>query len=235
MLSHANLLYQVQNLSYFLPVAAGQTTLSLLPPWHIYERSVGCAGRLAGWLAGWRGTTVRRCLSINDPCLPHLRSLHSPTCHAITCRYYLYASGACQTYSNIRKCVRALLGLSVGRRSGGGGGVGGQFPSRRAATLVENEEPQLELGLGILVWRSVMRCPPCAPASKTLLVSFRVVLHIVLCMRPATPCASSSPCQPAHPLCHTLRFREDLTVYPPDFFVCVPLVRRLLQGGRHGA
>jgi hypothetical protein len=39
MLSHANLRYQVDNLSYFLPLKAGERSLSLLPPWHIYERS----------------------------------------------------------------------------------------------------------------------------------------------------------------------------------------------------
>jgi acyl-CoA synthetase (AMP-forming)/AMP-acid ligase II len=30
---------QVNNLSHFLPVTAGERTLSLLPPWHIYERA----------------------------------------------------------------------------------------------------------------------------------------------------------------------------------------------------
>mmetsp|Transcript_25990 Transcript_25990/g.56652 ORF Transcript_25990/g.56652 Transcript_25990/m.56652 type:complete len:725 (+) Transcript_25990:195-2369(+) len=39
MLTHSNLMYQINNLSYFLPVHAGQSLLSLLPPWHIYERS----------------------------------------------------------------------------------------------------------------------------------------------------------------------------------------------------
>jgi long-chain acyl-CoA synthetase len=38
-LTHGNLLYQIENLDYFLPVSKGQTSLSLLPPWHIYERS----------------------------------------------------------------------------------------------------------------------------------------------------------------------------------------------------
>ncbi|EFN50517.1 hypothetical protein CHLNCDRAFT_139443, partial [Chlorella variabilis] len=41
MLTHANLLYQAHNLSFFLPVSPGQRTLSLLPPWHIYERACG--------------------------------------------------------------------------------------------------------------------------------------------------------------------------------------------------
>lgn len=40
MLSHGNLLYQVENLDFFLPVQPGQCTLSLLPPWHVYERAV---------------------------------------------------------------------------------------------------------------------------------------------------------------------------------------------------
>ncbi|PNH06111.1 putative acyl-activating enzyme 16, chloroplastic [Tetrabaena socialis] len=39
MLSHANLSYQVRALSHFLPVQPGEAVLSLLPPWHIYERS----------------------------------------------------------------------------------------------------------------------------------------------------------------------------------------------------
>ena len=30
---------QVDNLSYFMPVSAGESVLSLLPSWHIYERS----------------------------------------------------------------------------------------------------------------------------------------------------------------------------------------------------
>ena len=41
MLSHANILYQVANFSSYVKPAAGEQTLSLLPPWHIYERSVG--------------------------------------------------------------------------------------------------------------------------------------------------------------------------------------------------
>ena len=40
-LTHANLQYQVDNLSYYLKVYPGERTLSLLPPWHIYERSCG--------------------------------------------------------------------------------------------------------------------------------------------------------------------------------------------------
>ena len=38
-LTHANLAYQIRNLSYYLKVSPGERTLSLLPPWHIYERS----------------------------------------------------------------------------------------------------------------------------------------------------------------------------------------------------
>ena len=41
MLTHSNLLYQVDNMSFFLSVQPGERTLSLLPPWHIYERSCG--------------------------------------------------------------------------------------------------------------------------------------------------------------------------------------------------
>ncbi|EFJ49638.1 hypothetical protein VOLCADRAFT_120723 [Volvox carteri f. nagariensis] len=39
MLTHGNLTYQVRNLSYFLAVQPGDRVLSLLPPWHIYERT----------------------------------------------------------------------------------------------------------------------------------------------------------------------------------------------------
>ena len=41
MLTHNNLMYQLANLTHFLSPQLGDTTLSLLPPWHIYERSVG--------------------------------------------------------------------------------------------------------------------------------------------------------------------------------------------------
>jgi len=39
MLTHQNILYQVSNLETFLRVVPGERTLSLLPPWHIYERT----------------------------------------------------------------------------------------------------------------------------------------------------------------------------------------------------
>lgn len=38
---HSNLMYQLNNLNYFLTSTDGDTALSLLPPWHIYERSCG--------------------------------------------------------------------------------------------------------------------------------------------------------------------------------------------------
>ncbi|KAL3144719.1 hypothetical protein ABBQ38_001843 [Trebouxia sp. C0009 RCD-2024] len=41
MLTHSNLLYQLNNLSHFLQPSPGESSLSLLPPWHIYERSCG--------------------------------------------------------------------------------------------------------------------------------------------------------------------------------------------------
>ncbi len=41
MLSHANLRYQLDNLHFFLAPRPGDRSLSLLPPWHIYERSCG--------------------------------------------------------------------------------------------------------------------------------------------------------------------------------------------------
>ena len=41
MLTHSNLLYQLNNLKHFLQPLPGESSLSLLPPWHIYERSCG--------------------------------------------------------------------------------------------------------------------------------------------------------------------------------------------------
>lgn len=41
MLTHGNLKYQLDNLSFFLKPKPGERSLSLLPPWHIYERSCG--------------------------------------------------------------------------------------------------------------------------------------------------------------------------------------------------
>ena len=41
MLTHSNLLYQLTNLKHFLQPLPGESSLSLLPPWHIYERSCG--------------------------------------------------------------------------------------------------------------------------------------------------------------------------------------------------
>lgn len=40
MLSHRNLTYQIANMSFYLPLTPGKSALSLLPPWHIYERTV---------------------------------------------------------------------------------------------------------------------------------------------------------------------------------------------------
>lgn len=40
-LTHANLAYQVANFGHFIDVRPGDRTLSLLPPWHIYERTAG--------------------------------------------------------------------------------------------------------------------------------------------------------------------------------------------------
>ena len=39
-LTHANILHQIQQFPAFIPVQPGETTLSILPPWHIYERTV---------------------------------------------------------------------------------------------------------------------------------------------------------------------------------------------------
>ena len=41
MLTHSNLLYQLNNLKHFLQPSPGESSLSLLNPWHIYERSCG--------------------------------------------------------------------------------------------------------------------------------------------------------------------------------------------------
>lgn len=41
MLTHGNLMSQIDNLSFFLPgMTPGENVLSILPPWHIYERTV---------------------------------------------------------------------------------------------------------------------------------------------------------------------------------------------------
>ncbi len=40
MLTHGNLRSQVDRFTYFLDVSPGDTSLALLPPWHIYQRSV---------------------------------------------------------------------------------------------------------------------------------------------------------------------------------------------------
>lgn len=41
MLSHANILSQLRIFHTLVDVRPGDTTLSLLPPWHIYERTTG--------------------------------------------------------------------------------------------------------------------------------------------------------------------------------------------------
>lgn len=41
MLSHANIVSQLRNFSTYVEPQPGDTTLSLLPPWHIYERTTG--------------------------------------------------------------------------------------------------------------------------------------------------------------------------------------------------
>lgn len=41
MLSHANIMSQLRNFNTLIDVQPGDTTLSLLPPWHIYERTTG--------------------------------------------------------------------------------------------------------------------------------------------------------------------------------------------------
>lgn len=56
-LSHGNLAYQVNHLDYFLQVSPGDSSLSLLPPWHIYQR---------------------------------------------TAAYYLFSRGACEVFSSLR-------------------------------------------------------------------------------------------------------------------------------------
>ncbi len=54
MLTHANLAYQVRQLPAFLTVRPGERVLSLLPPWHIYERTcsyyvLSSGGHQVGW------------------------------------------------------------------------------------------------------------------------------------------------------------------------------------------
>jgi long-chain acyl-CoA synthetase len=41
MLSHTNIMSQLRNFNTLIDVQPRDTTLSLLPPWHIYERTTG--------------------------------------------------------------------------------------------------------------------------------------------------------------------------------------------------
>ena len=41
MLTHRNMFYQIQNLKFYIQPDVGDSSLSLLPPWHIYERACG--------------------------------------------------------------------------------------------------------------------------------------------------------------------------------------------------
>jgi long-subunit acyl-CoA synthetase (AMP-forming) len=54
MLTHGNLASQVDNFPFFLEVTPGDTALSLLPPWHIYQRTT------ALYLASRAAKEVRR-------------------------------------------------------------------------------------------------------------------------------------------------------------------------------
>lgn len=82
-LTHRNILYQVEQFPQFLNVLPGQQTLSLLPPWHIYERS--CAYFILSRGAAMVYTSVRKFrddLTVYPPnhlvCVPLvLQSLHS--------------------------------------------------------------------------------------------------------------------------------------------------------------
>ena len=40
MLTHGNLAYQRDNMGFYVQPRPGDRSLSLLPPWHIYERAV---------------------------------------------------------------------------------------------------------------------------------------------------------------------------------------------------
>ena len=64
MLSHANLKYQLDNLAFFLAPRAGERSLSLLPPWHIYERS-------CGYFLYSRACTQASSASEVEPCFEH--------------------------------------------------------------------------------------------------------------------------------------------------------------------
>lgn len=41
-MTHGNLLYQLRSFPTLLELKAGESTLNLLPPWHIYQRTCQC-------------------------------------------------------------------------------------------------------------------------------------------------------------------------------------------------
>ncbi|GMH32583.1 hypothetical protein BSKO_00417 [Bryopsis sp. KO-2023] len=83
MLTHANIMYQVNSFHYFLKISKGEQMLSLLPPWHIYERSVGYHVLSKGVSFVYSSVkTLKRDLQSYPPdifiCVPLvLQSLHS--------------------------------------------------------------------------------------------------------------------------------------------------------------
>ena len=83
MLSHANIMSQLRNFNTLIDVHAGDTTLSLLPPWHIYERTTG-------YFIFQQGTTQVHSAMHNAEHRRFYRGAYTRTCFASV------AKGTCQ-------------------------------------------------------------------------------------------------------------------------------------------
>lgn len=104
MLSHANIMSQLRHFDTLINVHAGDTTLSLLPPWHIYERTTG-------YFIFQQGTTqVHSAIHDTTHCR-FFSSTHTRTCFIAsagtgTCQSIMLThlrSNWLQVYSNIKK------------------------------------------------------------------------------------------------------------------------------------
>lgn len=122
MLTHANLLYQVSNLHFFLRPQAGQRALSLLPPWHIYERSCGCVCATPKEAAGPQGTSPRgqghlplgpmQAFSMAGATHPHFSGRQQPGACPTALRHLAPPRcPACPTPQLLHSVLRRLFGL----------------------------------------------------------------------------------------------------------------------------